>query len=163
MSLVRCRECGNAVSTEASSCPKCGAPVVAKQAEVGGGAPVPYVPFWTPSRIVGGALSALGTIALLFAVVQASSLESQFRRGLGHLDLTMLIAIAAGGYLLLVGIPLLAGLKPKRGSFIFTNIGLFLLFIIIASPGLREWFPIALATFSILFIAWLLRGNRKGG
>lgn len=33
MALIKCKECGNEVSTEANTCPKCGAPVKDKNAE----------------------------------------------------------------------------------------------------------------------------------
>jgi NADH:ubiquinone oxidoreductase subunit 2 (subunit N) len=106
MALIKCSECGKPVSTEASVCPKCGAPVVVTTANNGNGT---YVPFWLPARIVGAVLCAMGFMALLFAIVHSDSLESQFRRGFNQEDWTLYIALGVGTVLLLVGIPLLIG------------------------------------------------------
>ena len=35
MALVKCKECGNAVSDKATTCVKCGAPVVKQQTDAG--------------------------------------------------------------------------------------------------------------------------------
>ena len=111
MALVRCAECGNAVSTSAAACPKCGAPITVATSTPGSAvAPsVPYRPFWIPSRIVGAVVCGLGVAVLVWGFVHMNSIESQLKRRLGQEDWPLYASFIGGAVLLFVGVPLFAG------------------------------------------------------
>ena len=97
MALIRCAECGNAVSTSAASCPKCGAPIASAASSATSMAPpTPFIPFWNTSRIVGAVLCSIGALTLVFGFVYMTSLESQFRRNFQDWDPVSYISLVVG-------------------------------------------------------------------
>lgn len=67
MAMIKCAECGNMVSSKASTCPKCGNPIGAKSGPFGGFEPGLTVRpgFWHDPNV--GCLGA--AIALIFGFV----------------------------------------------------------------------------------------------
>lgn len=118
MALIKCIECGNAVSTAAQMCPKCGAPVTTSiTSREGIGALEPYMPFWGPPRIVGAVSCVLGAVALFFAMLHVNSLESLLYRANSRVDPLLHLPILLGVTLLIFGIPPLAGIvKSLKGT-----------------------------------------------
>ena len=115
MALTACRECGKEISTDAFSCPKCGAPRPARPARTGTGyewksqrkifgIPLVHVAFGTnangKARVAKGII-AIGQMGIGLITVAQFGIGVLFGVGQFMLGLTVLAQFAAG---LLVGI-----------------------------------------------------------
>jgi hypothetical protein len=84
MALISCKECGNQVSTLASACPKCGAPIAAAAVKT----PVQTTELTSKDLKFKGCLARIALVIGAFIAWQGFSNGSQFLGWIGMLVVT---------------------------------------------------------------------------